>query len=197
MIVFDEVNLRVLFSKLLRICFILNILLISFFGNGVILRINFNFLLCVDFVMRVIIFFNSLLGENGWLLICSLLVLILEKFKMLFIIVSRLFVVVLMICICFCCLVGKVVLVNLWLNFKIVFSGVLILWFILVRNCDLILLVFMVFLWVIFSLVFCFFISFILLCKLLVVCVILSFNWFWFFFISVNENKLDLKNMLV
>lgn len=99
----------------------------SFLGNGVSLNINFNFFMCVDLFIMVIIFLNSELGENGWLLMLSFLVLILEKFSMLFMMVSRLLVVVLIICICFILLVGSGRLVNFLLKFRIVLSGVWIL----------------------------------------------------------------------
>lgn len=192
-----DVNLSVLFNKLLSICLIWNILLMSFLGSGCKLNINLMCLLWEDLVMIVIIFLSSLLGEKGWLLICSLLVLILEKLRILLMIVSRLFVVVFIILICFCWLVGSDVLFNFLLNFKMVLRGVWILWFMLVRNWDLMLLVFIVFLCVIFKWVFCFLMSFILLCKLFVVCLILFFSWFLFFFINVKEKSFVFKKIFI
>ena len=193
-IVPDEVNLRALLSKLLRICFILNTSPISFSGNGATSRTNSNFLLCADFAMRVTISSNSLLGENGWLLICSLPASILEKSKTSFTIVSRLSAAVSMIRTCSCCSVGKAALVNSRLNPKIAFSGVLISWLILARNCDLTLLAFMASLRAISSLAFCSSISSILLRKSSVACATSSSNWLRLFSISANENKPDSKN---
>lgn len=137
-ILFCFVNLIVLLSKLISICFkcVLFFKKMVFLLLGFVLILNWIFLLCVCFKNRCWSLFNILFNLIGWDFSLILEVFILFKFKILLIIINKFELEDWIIVSIFVCFVVSVVLFNCWVIFKILFIGVFILWFILVRNFD-------------------------------------------------------------
>lgn len=139
------VNLMVLFSRLVIIwwswfgfVFIVEIWMVEIL---MIIFMFFFWVICVIDCMRFFIRFWMLMFKY---LSLSLLVLIFEKFKILLMRFNRVLVLVFVIFICWVCLFVKFVFLSSVNMLMMLFIGVFILWFMLVRNLDLSLVVFLV-----------------------------------------------------
>lgn len=143
-----------------------------------------NFIVGLIFVLLNILvsWLSKVLILIVWYFNLSVLVLIFEKFKMLFKISSKLLVFWCIIVNFLCLVLGKVWLFNnSCVIFKMLLSGVCILWFIFVKNCDLVLLVWLVSFIVLISLFVLLFICCLSLvlkfCNLLLSCLFLWLVW--------------------
>lgn len=142
---FCLVNLMVLFKRFVRICwiwlgfeFIFDLLIFDKF------IIIFSFFFCVKCVIDWVVFLINFFILNLMDLISSLFVFILEKFKILLIRVSRELVFEFVMLMCCDCLVVRLFFLSRFSIFIMLFIGVLILWFIFVRNLDFNFVVFLV-----------------------------------------------------
>lgn len=160
------VNLIVLLMRFVVIWWICVGLLRWCVGSVLLMNmLNCRFLVVVSGLNIVLVCWIVFVRLNGIVLIVIWLVLIFDRLRMLLIRLSSIDDVFLIVCSCLCC----VVVSGLWLIslrlLRIVFSGVWILWFIVVRNVDFVLFV------------------------VLVVCVVLL-SWCLMFFCDVMLEKL-------
>lgn len=134
-IFFFFVNLMVLFNRLIRICLIFSLLVMKvFFLIFFVFIESLIFFLWVSCVNIGICFFMVLVRLVGDFLNDMLLELILEKFNILFMMLSNEFVFFIVIEVCFSWVEFSEELISVLSMFCILWIGVFILWFIFVRN---------------------------------------------------------------
>lgn len=158
------VNLIVLLMRFKSICCSFCVFFKIFCGRFLVIFVNSLILFCVVWVCWLLmIFWISCFGLKCVMWMLFWFVFMCEMFKMLFMWCSKSLVEVLMVvirCNCFLLCIDFCRRVEV---LRILFSGVLVLWFIIVRRLDFVFLLVLVLLWVLCS-VFCEFILWVMLC---------------------------------